>query len=521
MSLLEIPLPGATNSNQRDPDMLVDIRSVVIGPNGALQYSDIVFPTATTAAGTLTLSPSTKSVAAGVTTDNFTLGAMQAITSSVLVTLSDGGAGGNFTPATITLQASAQTAVFTYKPPSNHGVGVVTLTASTSSLGTASASVSITSTALSSSPTAATGSLTNWKPQTQFSHATAAAQAALNKTGTFRIIFVGDSLTAGIGAVSPYRLSSPPSFTSNALASVSPTLSGINQIVAGGDLMADNRVTFTGATKFSGAQTFGGNVIQMPTSSDTCILTFGVPFDHVRVVYVDLAHAFDIAIDGKPTGSPAPAGSNTSSMLSHVWTVVRGSHTITLLPAIADVFVQSVEVWDSTVGGQVQIINGGQGGLSSTSLIQSATFSDYTSGMLAEAANLAIINLGTNDLNNGTPTLAEYKSNIDNGVALLQAQNCDVILVFPASVVSDGYAQNGDAYLTALKAISATRNVPLLDLRMLYGPITSMPAAWIHDNLHKTEIFYNLQGILYAKIIATGVGQASSAAASDVASYLG
>lgn len=50
----------------------------------------------------------------GVASANFTVGASDALTGSVVVTPSDGGAGGTFTPATVTISAGTPTATLTY-----------------------------------------------------------------------------------------------------------------------------------------------------------------------------------------------------------------------------------------------------------------------------------------------------------------------------------------------------------------------------------------------------------------------
>lgn len=54
----------------------------------------------------------------GVASSNFTVGANGTITGSHVVTPSDGGAGGTFTPASVTLTSSTTTATFTYTPAS-------------------------------------------------------------------------------------------------------------------------------------------------------------------------------------------------------------------------------------------------------------------------------------------------------------------------------------------------------------------------------------------------------------------
>ncbi len=73
------------------------------------------------------LAPSSQGTAAGTATANYTVTPNGTPSSSTTIALSDGGAGGSFTPATLTLTTSAAK-TFTYTPSGSASPGTITLT---------------------------------------------------------------------------------------------------------------------------------------------------------------------------------------------------------------------------------------------------------------------------------------------------------------------------------------------------------------------------------------------------------
>ena len=83
-------------------------------------------PSLVSAATAVTMSgPSSGTVL--VASTNFTVGANGAITGTVVVTPSDGGAGGTFTPTTVSISSGSPTGTFTYTPATT-GVKTISVT---------------------------------------------------------------------------------------------------------------------------------------------------------------------------------------------------------------------------------------------------------------------------------------------------------------------------------------------------------------------------------------------------------
>lgn len=89
-------------------------KTISVTNNGSLTNpSNITYTASSAAATAITLSgPTTGTV--GVASSNFTVGANGAITGTVVVTPSDGGAGGTFTPSTVSISSGSPTGTFTY-----------------------------------------------------------------------------------------------------------------------------------------------------------------------------------------------------------------------------------------------------------------------------------------------------------------------------------------------------------------------------------------------------------------------
>lgn len=94
-------------------------------------------------ASALVISPATQSVLPGSTSNAFTVSANGALTSSVSVSLSDGGAGGSFSPSNLTLTPGSANGSLTYTTGSS-ALGTINLSAATAGLSSGSATVAIT-----------------------------------------------------------------------------------------------------------------------------------------------------------------------------------------------------------------------------------------------------------------------------------------------------------------------------------------------------------------------------------------
>lgn len=95
-----------------------------------MAVDNVVYDDATAAAATaITLTnASPASGAVGVASNNLTVGANGIITGTIVVTPSDGGASGTFTPTTVSISSGTPTATFTYTPASPTGAKTISVT---------------------------------------------------------------------------------------------------------------------------------------------------------------------------------------------------------------------------------------------------------------------------------------------------------------------------------------------------------------------------------------------------------
>lgn len=99
-------------------------------PGTTMAVDNVVYDDAdTTVATAITLTnASPNSGVVGVASNNFTVGANGALSSSVTVTPNDAGASGTFTPTSVTISSGTPTATFTYTPASPTGAKTISVT---------------------------------------------------------------------------------------------------------------------------------------------------------------------------------------------------------------------------------------------------------------------------------------------------------------------------------------------------------------------------------------------------------
>lgn len=197
----------------------------------------------TAAASALALSPSTQGAAPGTPTGAYTVSlASGGLASAKTVTLSDGGAGGTFTPTSVTLAAgTGGTATFTYTPSST---GTKTLTVSATGLTSASAAaVSSASSVITPTNSAVVMSPHNWI--TGVANTTTGDNTAIRTwyTGAYLRIIVQGATTLGIafgacysGATFDYTIDEkevpqPISITANSTYNITLPSTGIHLVI--------------------------------------------------------------------------------------------------------------------------------------------------------------------------------------------------------------------------------------------------------------------------------------------------
>lgn len=160
-----------------------------------MSLDDFVLDDLAAAAATAVTMTGPSTGATGVASSNFSVGVSPVggtITGTLVVTPSDGGAGGTFTPATVSLTTGLPTGAFTYTPAS---VGAKTISATNG--GGLSNPSSLTYTATAGAVSVATSDA-NWKFSPYNWADSAGSKVAVNGGAYFKLGFTGTSISVGL-----------------------------------------------------------------------------------------------------------------------------------------------------------------------------------------------------------------------------------------------------------------------------------------------------------------------------------
>lgn len=160
-----------------------------------MSLDDFVLDDLAVAAATAVTMTGPSTGATGVASSNFSVGVSPVggtITGTLVVTPSDGGAGGTFTPATVSLTTGSPTGTFTYTPAS---VGAKTISATNG--GGLSNPSSLTYTATAGAVSVATSDA-NWKFSPYNWADASGVKVAVNGGAYFKLGFTGTSISVGL-----------------------------------------------------------------------------------------------------------------------------------------------------------------------------------------------------------------------------------------------------------------------------------------------------------------------------------
>ena len=338
--------------------------------------------------------------------------------------------------------------------------------------------------------------LANW-------HAALAAQERGESNAIIGCL--GDSTVAGQGATSNELASNAKSLSwPTQLAKLIPSGSwssvwGDNNVTANaGNLHAfDTRLNRSGWTveyvKASGTLC-GGFFHDEPTASAHSFTPTN-PIDTIEVWYAQSPDSgyFSIGVDGgPPLATVSCAGPN--ALLKATAHCTPGLHTINL-QRMADtenyIYLTGLRAYNSAVK-EVSVYNlGGCRWGSADFVVKTYPWSTLPA-VAAIAPNLVIFQAGmVNDWNNHVP-LPTVTANMTTVIDALKAVNCDVILMsgVPSKATYFPSYDAQEAYVTNMKALSYTADVPFIDVWTLFGG--SWNASAMFDPLHPNQTGYEL-----------------------------
>lgn len=228
----------------------VGTKAISVTNNGSLSNPSSITYTSNPAPATAVTLTGPTTGASGVASSNFTVGANGAITGTIIVTPSDSGGGGTFTPSTVSISSGAPTATFTYTPASS---GAKTLSVTNNGGLSNPSSISYTVTSGPATAVTVTGPSfgTNGIASTPF---TVGANGSI--TGTI-VVTPSDGGAGGTFSPTSASISSGTpngTFTYTAASSGAKTISVTNS----GGLSNPSALTYTSSAPGSGTLTFIG-----------------------------------------------------------------------------------------------------------------------------------------------------------------------------------------------------------------------------------------------------------------------
>ncbi len=115
---------------------------------------------------------------------------------------------------------------------------------------------------------------------------------------------------------------------------------------------------------------------------------------------------------------------------------------------------------------------------------------------------MTLINIGINDAVSAV-SAASFTASVTTAIQKARSGGGDVMLIIPNGVsTASATAANQLVISDAIKALSVSADVPLIDLTSLYLDYTAANAAGVmYDTLHPTKAFYAQAAALIARVI--------------------
>jgi len=324
------------------------------------------------------------------------------------------------------------------------------------------------------------------------------------RTGTARLAFLGDSVTAGQG--STRGTNDPTAFLRQELQSRGFLAADLSHSYSGVD---DPRITYEGG----GFAFPWGEVTGTP---GTCT-GWGTVFE---LWTTTLAQPFTVAIDGGAPQTFTPSGANPPGIQRFAVTgLTDAQHTATITRTTG---TGSVFIFDSGFRPHAGVVlhNAGMSGATVGNWLEAAAWQGATREYTAEWTlfgvasaidpDLAVIELGLNDRWQSV-SVATYRSQLGTLVDRARVKGATVALAVsnsPQGGEADSANPKWAEYVGAVYAVADDKDCPLLDLTHRWGPFDTYnrdghPLDLAYDGAHltaagnaaKAQAWINLLGL--------------------------
>jgi lysophospholipase L1-like esterase len=444
--------------------------------------------------------------------------------------------GGGFTPATPALDTTPPTITSTASSPSattatitwntNEAANSSITYGLTSSYGLASTSASLTTShsiritgltanttyhyaitsadALGNTTTSSDATFTTLFQITGLPNWSSAVQAVLAGQRNARVIFIGDSTTAGYDAGNGVlsnnnKAESPPTVVAglfpNGLGS-STSISG-NQNASNTSLY-DTRTSFGAGWTFSSGlsgQVLGGFAIESVTTATDFNFVPGKSWDTAELYYSSYPTAggtANLSINGTGSIGTVVTLSDATAFNKATVTKTLGNDTFNTKRLTGTQYdFESIVLYNSAVK-EITVMNAGWSGSKAINLTTGTGPWSTINSMATYDPDLVVIDMGINDYNLASPTSEiSFKASMQSVINAATAAGADVLLVVPVpSGTANGIAHQG-AFQTYIHDLATTNNLPTVDFISSWGSYASANAnGWMSDTLHPNVTGY-------------------------------
>lgn len=317
--------------------------------------------------------------------------------------------------------------------------------------------------------------------------------------GRARIVTLGDSKNIGYFAnagtnTGAYALSPSKTiiseFNNAGVTAIDGTFGGSKGISGGiANVVAyDTRITNTSGWVIATQETLDGQFFQNTTTTTALTLAPTITYDRIDISFLRTTGigTFTITHNGSivATINQNAANSIGFSQIS----VPRGTFNLVINRVSGNCFtLPLIRLWDSTTP-HVQVSQLGRSGRKVSDWLVATTHYDPRNFLNAIDFDLALIDLGSNDIQAGV-SAATYKSNLQTLITLLLNKGAEVQLIATVPAGGAGLAYNISAsYITALEELASENGLrPIINLHSQFSPFNA--ANYASDGVHPLAAF--------------------------------
>ena len=321
-----------------------------------------------------------------------------------------------------------------------------------------------------------------------------------NGGGDARVLFVGDSTTAGIGSTNGSTNPNPGSFPTRLAAMVGgyvPSAVGLAVPPRTSLGVTDSRFTVgTGWAQSNFGFANEGSYYANGASGTLTFTPASGTYDSFDVYYVQAGGWGTMSVQATG-GSATPVNCNNATTIILKVTVIAGSagtaNAVTITDSAGQIAIVGIEPFLSTAS-RIRFANGGIGG-STTSDWAYTNLGVETQALLAAyQPNLTIISLGINDANASTPA-ATVSANLQTLIGWAKTYGDVILVTMPPS---SGLTTIESGYVQAYYQLAAQNRVPLVDIYQRFGSAWA-GSNWMTDSFHpNNQGYFDIAGALDA-----------------------